>query len=330
MLFGHRILTLERGAASPEGYRFPMVLATEGEASDGHILELRGGTIPDPIPLQLSHVNDPTYTLGSVTTPRKELRSKPPRLRAQGLVETDRGEGEALERRRDVAEMIDAGHVRAVSIRWQGEESIPRRNLPEDHPHYVAEEEKDFSKRYGLLFRRWTALEGSVVAVGADSEALIGRARAHEAAAAAEAPERAELAAFWRDFAQDVREPSAPTPLERIAELVELALELGTDAELPPALMLESFGQAAGGVPVRVNDRTLYVPSELAGTLAGLEVLRQTRASSPRRRRNPARNGADAQRVADATTNLLAKHRAALKLDIGRMLERATGRRIEE
>ena len=43
---------------------FPMTLATEGEATDGHILSIRGGQLPESLPLQISHANDPQATLG--------------------------------------------------------------------------------------------------------------------------------------------------------------------------------------------------------------------------------------------------------------------------
>jgi hypothetical protein len=151
---------------------FPMVLATEGEASDGHILSIRGGSFPDSLPLQLSHANDPQATLGSIRGFEKQLKENPARVTAMGQIELT---GPSAEARRDLAHMISKGHVNRVSIRWDGTKATPRRALPREHPAYVAEDEPSFIKRSGVFFEEWRALEGSVVAVPADSEAVIGR-----------------------------------------------------------------------------------------------------------------------------------------------------------
>ena len=94
---------------------FQMTLATEGEASDGHILSIKGGQVPERMPLLTSHWNDPASALGSITDPQKALKDSPPRLRATGHIEMQ-GENAAV--RRDLAHMISKGHVNAVSIRW--------------------------------------------------------------------------------------------------------------------------------------------------------------------------------------------------------------------
>jgi hypothetical protein len=179
--------------------QFSMTLATEGEASDGDILSIKGGEIPERMPMLTSHWNDPSAQLGSITNPEKLLKDSPPRLRATGHIEMS-GEGVSAEIRRDLAHMIDKGHVTGVSIRWDevaGKPPVRRVNLPSDHPYFVdAEKEKDYRKRYGLYFEAWRAMEGSVVALGADPQALIGRADETDG----------EVASFWRAMAADIAE----------------------------------------------------------------------------------------------------------------------------
>ena len=178
---------------------FEMTLATEGEASDGDILSIKGGHIPERMPMLTSHWNDPSAQLGSITNPEKMLKDSPPRLRATGHIEMS-GEGVSAEIRRDLAHMIDKGHVTGVSIRWDempGKPPVRRVNLPSDHAYFVdAEAEKDHRKRYGLYFEQWRAMEGSVVALGADPGALIGRADERE-------KDSPEVSRFWRAMATD-------------------------------------------------------------------------------------------------------------------------------
>jgi len=158
---------------------FGMTLVTDGEASDGHILAIEGGVMPERMPMQLSHWNEPTKTVGSITRMRKHLTTQPRKLTAVGMMELD-GEGAPAELRRDLMHMIAKGHIGAVSVSWDFDwkDVTPRSKLPADHPHYVdPEKEQNPRKRYGLYFKRWKPLEGSIVAVGADPKALIGRAR---------------------------------------------------------------------------------------------------------------------------------------------------------
>lgn len=194
---------------------FSMTLATEGEASDGHILSIKGGQIPEKMPLLVSHYNEPTTQAGSITNPMKELKDAPPRLRAVGHIEMS-GEGPSAEIRRDLAHMIAKGHVSGMSIRWAEVpgKTVRRVNLPSDHPHYVADDVADGPERYGYFFEEWRALEGSIVAIGADSQALIGRADETEGA----------VSQFWRAMASDL-EPETD---------IEITMELEEDEEPIP------------------------------------------------------------------------------------------------
>ena len=186
-----RTYEIERGSIDLKTGQFPMILATEGEASDGHVLNLRGATIPDKMPLQISHANSPLQTLGSITQVSLGTKQGQRVLRAVGEIELG-GEGPQAEIRRDLAYMIAEGHLSSVSLRAEGTKVIPRRELPKNHRAYVEPTEPDMLKRYGLFFEEFTALEGSIVAVGADRNAIIGRS--HETTGAVQE--------FWRGFVE--------------------------------------------------------------------------------------------------------------------------------
>jgi hypothetical protein len=157
-----------------------------------------------------SHWNDPSAQLGSITNPEKLLKDNPPRLRAVGHIEMG-GEGVSAEIRRDLAYMIDKGHVTGVSIRWDGVPDKPpvrRVNLPSDHPHFVDAETAKGAERWGLFFEEWRAMEGSVVALGADPQALIGRSEETEGA----------VSTFWRAMAEDAAAPVEDEPTDVIED----------------------------------------------------------------------------------------------------------------
>jgi hypothetical protein len=188
---------------------FSATLATEGEASDGHILSIKGGHIPERMPLLVSHWNDPHEQAGSITNPKKHLKDAPPRVSVTGHIEMS-GEGAPAEIRRDLAHMIAKGHVGAMSIRWDEVpgKTVRRINLPSDHPHYVDPEKAKGAERWGLFFEEWRGLEGSIVSIGADPGALIGRAN----------ETTGEVQQFWRAMAGDLEEGEKPD--------VEIELEL--------------------------------------------------------------------------------------------------------
>src|SRR5262249_9436753 len=146
-------------------------------------------------PLQLSHINDPTATLGSVSGFRRDMTSAPKRLKARGQIELT-GDGPNADIRRDLAHMIQQRHVTGVSVRWEPVKWTRRVELPKEHPAHVREDEKDMRKRYGVFHSEWRVLEGSVVAIQADKAAMIGRAEQTEG----------EVSKFWRAMAEDVRE----------------------------------------------------------------------------------------------------------------------------
>ena len=72
--------------------------------------------------------------------------------------------------------MIEKKHIGSFSVRWSElTEPIRRVNLPSDHPAFVDEKKASGRQRWGLYFEKWRLLEGSVVTLGADPAALIGR-----------------------------------------------------------------------------------------------------------------------------------------------------------
>ena len=241
---------------------FPMTLATEGEASDGHILSIAGGQIPERMPMLSSHWNEPTAQLGSILEPEKRLRDKPPRLRANGHIELS-GEGPSAEIRRDLAHMIDKGHVTGVSIRWDEVpgKTIRRVNLPSDHPHFVDGEKANGPERWGMYFEEWRALEGSVVSVGADPKALIGRAD----------ETNGEVRAFWRSMAREVSQRAE----EWVATLA--ALRVHADSVRSKGVAIEDLINAVAGdgvedliddlEPITYEGRVLFLPASLAERL---------------------------------------------------------------
>jgi len=156
---------------------FDMTLASEGEASDGHILNVRGIEFPDRLPLQVDHARSVVANLGNVTNIRTEKRDGVAVVRGVGQIRLT-GDGEALAARRDLVDGIASGDISGVSLTWDSVEHAERRLLPKSHPAAVSKDEPDARKRFGLYFQKSRAIEQSIVAIPADRRAVIGRAEA--------------------------------------------------------------------------------------------------------------------------------------------------------
>ncbi len=100
------------------------------------------------------------------------------------------GEGAQADIRKDLAFMISEGHIKSISLRAEGTKVIPRRELPKNHRAFVEANEPDMLKRFGMFFEEFNALEGSIVSVGADRNAIIGRSNETTGA----------VQEFWRGF----------------------------------------------------------------------------------------------------------------------------------
>lgn len=203
---------------------FDMVMATEGEASDGHILSMRGLSFPNEIPLQLDHNRSALATLGTVSNIRLDKIDGVPGFRGTGRIRLS-GEGDQLAARRDLVDAISRGDVRGTSLTWDADKFTERRSLPKGHPAAVSREEENPRRRYGLFFEKARGIEQSIVAIPSDREALIGRSESASGEIAKE---------LWHSLIerlsdnQNKRESEIINALERSVETLEQRLR---DAE---------------------------------------------------------------------------------------------------
>ncbi|HUT87569.1 MAG TPA: hypothetical protein VMX15_05755 [Candidatus Heimdallarchaeota archaeon] len=258
-----RIATVERGHIDPSTGEFPMVLASDGEASDGDILSIEGARFNDTAPLQLSHRNDPTSTLGTISGFKRDMQSTPRKLRAKGIIETE-GDGPQADIRRDLVHMISKGHVGGISVSWEPVRYTRRINLASDHPAFVDEsKEKDWRKRSGLYHDEWRVMEGSVVAIQADPQAIVGRSRETEG----------PVSEFWRSMSERTQETiDRPSPLDFessadfIRAVIPVLLNEGNTTEESAAiasmLWLESLDQERENEVINVSDAELEPETE--------------------------------------------------------------------
>lgn len=282
-----RVFRLEAGEIDMERGTFPMVLATDAEASDGDILHIAGAIAPDRVPLQNSHWNDTRETLGSVTGFRKDLKDTPKKLRAVGQIELG---GPLAEVRQDLAYMVSQGHIHAVSVRWNPLKYERRVNLSKSHYAFVdAETEKDPRKRYGYFHSEWEVMEGSLVAVPADRNAIIGRADATDG----------PVREFWRAVAERL-EGEAVVRLEGVAYALDL-LNIPTPVVEPEAPSEEAL-RAAWAAQVREWKARGLDPVEL------LEAARAELAPAP----------TTEQIVADQAVEIAALRERLAALEMGR------------
>jgi hypothetical protein len=189
-----RAFEVERASVDPEKGTFRATVFTGGEASDGHILSIPGGDIPDSIPLFVNHNADPTSQLGTLHLEARDDNE----VVMRGEIFTE-GEGAEADIRRDIVAKMAAGHVSRLSGRWDADESdiLPRTRLPKDHPAFVDSDaaKRDFRFRRGALFEKWRALEGSIVGIGSDPAATMRTF--------SEDPEASEeIRTFWRGVSE--------------------------------------------------------------------------------------------------------------------------------
>ena len=166
------------------------ILASDGEAGDGHILNLDGGELTEGSPMLFGHDDySGERNLGVWNRFERFPYKGGAAIRAHGQIKLG-GEGAKKEWRNDMAYMIGEKAVGGLSIRWDPiDEPIRRTSLPADHKAYVDHRKAKGPGRNGLFFPRWSMLEGSVVTLGADTEAMIGRMAESEG----------DLRQFWRD-----------------------------------------------------------------------------------------------------------------------------------
>ena len=211
-----RTCRIERAEADAPGL-ISGVLVTDGEASDGHILNIPGVKLPARAPLLFGH-DDFTGTgnLGSWTGFSKFEGSKLGKSGIRGSAQIEMGgTGSQQDFRDDVAHMIGRGHIGQFSVRWDeidGSPPVRRVNLPSDHPAFVDAEKATGRQQWGLFFDKWRMLEGSVVTLGADPAALIGRMQEAEG----------DVRGYWRSAVNH-----ALTEREEISGLVAVQTGVG-------------------------------------------------------------------------------------------------------
>lgn len=173
------VIQREAGDNAKEG-TFTAVLATNGEASDGHILHIKGLTTPKKMPLLFGHRSEVQVpSLGSVTKPvkGKTKDGEHDALRVTNVINME-GDGQLSEIRRNIAGLVHNGDLNAMSIRWVPEEVIRRIELPAGHyAHVPPNASRDTEAYWGYFHKKARSEEGSIVAIGADPQALNGRAQ---------------------------------------------------------------------------------------------------------------------------------------------------------
>lgn len=201
-----RSIEIERAQVDSTSGEFRAVVFTNGEASDGHILDMRGGQLADDMPLFVGHFADPIDQLGTLYP---DARSES-EIVYRGVIETG-GEGAMADIRRDLLLKMSNGHVKRMSGRWDAEpEHVRRRSdLAKDHFAYAGDGASPV-QRAGSFFEQWRAVEGSIVGLGADPAATMRWARE----ASSEPVER-----FWQQHARD----AAVTDFERSTETLVAA-----------------------------------------------------------------------------------------------------------
>lgn len=201
-----RSIELKRESVDPKTGTFEAVLFTDGEASDGHILSMKGANLPARMPLFINHDPDPRSQVGSL----EPLRVEPHAVVVRGQILLD-GVGDQVEGRRDLLVKMQAGHVGNMSGRWDAEpgDVKPRSELPKSHPAY-AESGAPGPRGFGMYFEKWRAMEGSIVGLGADPQATTRWAEEAESPAVAQ---------FWRSLLHEETEPAPEVPI--VAEAIE-------------------------------------------------------------------------------------------------------------
>lgn len=182
MDFVTRAIELAGGIVDMERGTFPLIIASEGEAKDGHIFSVRGVKPPSTMPMLFNHKSTAEVpSLGTMGQFRKDKVDGIHILRSIGQFRMD-GTGPLADIRRDFAHLVNEGDLPGASVRWTGP-GTPRRSLGRNH---------EFFAQRGNIYQIPEMSEGSIVAVGSDPMALNGRS---------EAADSEPVKVFWRVLA---------------------------------------------------------------------------------------------------------------------------------
>jgi hypothetical protein len=217
-----RAFLLQRGVIDVASGRFPVTLFTNGEASDGHIIDVRGLSVPDRVPMFFNHDADPTRRAGGLVEPHKvgkSTRLGGASLKMVGVLDVE-GDSASADIRRDVAQGIAVGDITAMSGRWDPVgDPTPRAALPKSHYAYS---NVSGGFQTPMFFPEATVLEGSIVGVGADAAALIGRAQ--------DTGRPQHVRDFYAELTAGETDPEVLSLTSRLEE-VEAALQERIDAQ---------------------------------------------------------------------------------------------------
>jgi hypothetical protein len=273
-----RVATIDQRIDTTSG-EFDMVMASEGEASDGHVIRIAGVDHPDTLPLQLDHARGAADNLGSVSNIRKGKRDGVPVLLGVGQIRMT-GEGDGLAARLDLVDAIARGHITGTSMTWaaDSQDVKERSTLPKGHPAAVDPLEPNLRRRFGLYFAKSRAIEQSVVAIPADRAAVIGRA---------EAAQDASARALWQVLAGRI-EAATAVPADRYVDALTRALaaaeqrirdaEPRRSSDLPPAVppidqvlarLAPTFGDVGGRTRRELDAALEAALNQLTGVFHG-------------------------------------------------------------
>jgi len=146
-----------------------VILCTDGEARDGHILDIATLRTDNYKRNPVLYYNHASWSADALPIGR---------IVPESIAEVTVGKGRGLSGRPEfhrateqgieVATLWDKGYLRCVSATWRAsskaEDTIARRQLPVDHPAYKADS-------YGYFFKNAELVEESVVGIPSDTAA---------------------------------------------------------------------------------------------------------------------------------------------------------------
>ncbi len=176
------------------------IVATGGEADDGHRLNIAGVQIGSDTPMLWNHKRN----LGKWNDFTKLDTQNPSEAKIRGVGNILLGgDGEERAWRNDVNYMIGEGAVTGLSMFWDiVDQPIKRTSLPKDHWARVDRKTATGRQEFGLYFETSEMSENSVVTLGSDKAALIGRMLESEGF----------LRSFWRSSINEAMEETYPAP----------------------------------------------------------------------------------------------------------------------
>ena len=141
--------------------------------------------------------------------------------------------------------MLQAGHVKGMSLRATGTKVTPRTELPRNHTAFVGRDEPSLAKRFGHFFERFEMVEGSVVALPADKGAIVERAEQTEG----------PVKEFWESFLPE--EDFEETPETQDVEVAE-----HNTSEIEDVRSLERFLGEMPGISRKEAKRLASIKNE--------------------------------------------------------------------